>query len=40
VVGGGIYSSNHQNNRWGGLMSMGAPDIVRCASHDTQPLGF
>jgi hypothetical protein len=23
---GGIYSPNHQNNRWGGLLSMGAPD--------------
>jgi hypothetical protein len=31
---GGIYSPNHQNSRWGGLLSMGAPppDIVRCAS--------
>jgi hypothetical protein len=23
---GGIYSPNHQNSRWGGLLSMGAPD--------------
>jgi hypothetical protein len=26
VVVGGIYSPNHQNSRWGGLLSMGAPD--------------
>jgi hypothetical protein len=31
---------NHQNNRWGWLLSMGASDTVRCASHVTQPLGF
>jgi hypothetical protein len=37
---GGIYSPNHQNNRWGGLLLMGAPDTVRCVSHVTQPLGF
>jgi hypothetical protein len=23
---GGIYSPNHQFNRWGGCLSMGAPD--------------
>jgi hypothetical protein len=37
---GGIYSPNHQNGRWGRLLSYGAPDTVRCASHVTQPLGF
>jgi hypothetical protein len=37
---GGIYSPNHQLNRWGGCLSMGAPDTIRCASHVTQPLGF
>jgi membrane carboxypeptidase/penicillin-binding protein PbpC len=37
---GGIYSPNHQNSRWGGLLSMGAPDTLRCVSHVTQPLGF
>jgi hypothetical protein len=26
VVVGGIYSSNHQFNHWGGWLSMGAPD--------------
>jgi hypothetical protein len=26
VVVGGIYSPNHQNSRWEGLLSMGAPD--------------
>jgi hypothetical protein len=26
VVGGGIYSPNHQTNRWGGCLSMGALD--------------
>jgi hypothetical protein len=26
VVVGGIYSPNHQFNRWGGCLSMGAPD--------------
>jgi hypothetical protein len=25
---GCIYSPNHQNNRWGGLLSMGAPDSL------------
>jgi hypothetical protein len=38
--GWGIYSPTHQNGRWGGCLSMGAPDTVRCASHVTQPLGF
>jgi hypothetical protein len=37
---GGIYSPNHQSGRWGGCLSMGAPDSVRCASHVTQLLGF
>jgi hypothetical protein len=37
---GGIYSPNHQSGRWDGLLSNGAPDTVRCASHVTQPLGF
>jgi hypothetical protein len=37
---GGIYSPNHQNGRWGTLLSTGAPDTVQCASHVTQPLGF
>jgi hypothetical protein len=32
----GIYSPNHQNSRWGGLMSMGAPDSpVRQPRHPT-----
>jgi hypothetical protein len=26
VVVGGIYSPNHQNSRWGGLLSMSTPD--------------
>jgi hypothetical protein len=26
VVVGGIYSPNHHTNRWGGCLSMGAPD--------------
>jgi hypothetical protein len=39
-VVGGIYSPTHQNGRWGTLLSTGAPDTVRCASHVTQPLGF
>jgi hypothetical protein len=26
VVVGGIYSPNHQSDRWGGCLSMGAPD--------------
>jgi hypothetical protein len=41
--GGGwevFIAPNHQFNRWGRLLSMGAPDSVRCASHLTQPLGF
>ena len=37
--GWGIYSPNHQNGRWEGLLSMDAP-TVRCASHITQLLGF
>jgi hypothetical protein len=37
---GGIYSPNHQNDRWGRLLSKGASNTVRCASHITQPLGF
>jgi hypothetical protein len=40
VVGGVFIALNHQFNRWGRLLSMGAPDSVRCASHVTQPLGF
>jgi hypothetical protein len=33
---GGIYSPNHQNNRWGGLLSMGAPDSpMRQPRHPT-----
>jgi hypothetical protein len=33
---GGIYSPNHQNSRWGGLLSMGAPDsLVRQPRHPT-----
>jgi hypothetical protein len=36
VVFGGIYSPNHQNSRWGGLLSMGAPDSpVRQPCHPT-----
>jgi hypothetical protein len=32
----GIYSPNHQNSRWGGLLSMGAPDSpVRQPRHPT-----
>jgi hypothetical protein len=32
----GIYSLNHQNNRWGWLLSMGAPDSpVRQPRHPT-----
>jgi hypothetical protein len=27
---GGIYSHNHQNGRWEGLVSMGAPDSPMC----------
>jgi hypothetical protein len=37
---GDIYSPQPPNNRWGRLLSMGAPDSVRCTSHVTQPLGF
>jgi hypothetical protein len=34
--GWGIYSPNHQTNRWGGLLSMGAPDSpVRQPRHPT-----
>jgi hypothetical protein len=40
LVVGGIYSPNHQSGCWGRLLSKGAPDTVRCASHVTQPLGF
>jgi hypothetical protein len=43
-VVGGIYSSQPPNNRWVGLLSMGAPDSpVRhrtLSGHITQPLGF
>jgi hypothetical protein len=36
VVVGGIYSPNHQNGRWGGCLSMGAPDSpVRQPRHPT-----
>jgi hypothetical protein len=36
VVVGGIYSPNHQNSRWGGMLSMGAPDSpVRQPCHPT-----
>jgi hypothetical protein len=36
VVVGGIYSPNHQTSRWGGLLSMGAPDSpVRQPRHPT-----
>jgi hypothetical protein len=37
---GGIYSPQPPTSRWGWLLSMGAPDTMRCASHVTQPLGF
>jgi hypothetical protein len=37
---GVFIALNHQNNSWGGLLSMDAPDSVRYASHVTQPLGF
>jgi hypothetical protein len=47
VVVGGIYSPNHQTNRWGWAAVDGRtgqygapPDTVQCASHVTQPLGF
>jgi hypothetical protein len=33
---GGIYSPNHQNGRWGGCLSTGAPDsLVRQPRHPT-----
>jgi hypothetical protein len=33
---GGIYSPNHQNGRWGSLLSKGAPDsLVRQPRHPT-----
>jgi hypothetical protein len=36
VVVGGIYSPIHQNSRWGGCLSMGAPDSpVRQPCHPT-----
>jgi hypothetical protein len=39
VVVGGIYSPHPPKNRWGRLLSMGAPDSpVR--RHVTQSLGF
>jgi peptide deformylase len=35
-VCGGIYSPNHQNGRWEGCLSMGAPDSpVRQPRHQT-----
>jgi hypothetical protein len=37
---GVIYSPQPPHSRWGWLLSMGALDTVRCASHVTQPLGF
>jgi hypothetical protein len=37
---GVFIAPNHQFNRWGRLLSMVAPDTVRCASHVTQLLGF
>jgi hypothetical protein len=47
VVVGGIYSPNHQTNRWGWDVVDGRtgqsgapPDTLRCASHVTQLLGF
>jgi hypothetical protein len=40
VVVGGIYSPQPPHSRWGCLLSMGAPDTVRCATHVTQQLGF
>jgi hypothetical protein len=47
VVVGGIYSPNHQTNRWGWAavdgrtgQSGAPPDTVRCTSHVTQPVGF
>jgi hypothetical protein len=38
--GWGIYSPNHQNVVVGSLLSHGAPDTVRCASHVSRLLGF
>jgi hypothetical protein len=36
VVGGVFIALNHQNNRWGRLLSMGAPDSpVRQPRHPT-----
>jgi hypothetical protein len=36
LVVGGIYSPNHQNGRWGRLLSYGAPDSpVRQPRHPT-----
>jgi hypothetical protein len=44
VVVGGIYSPNHQNGRWGRLLSYGAPDSpVHQSRHPTvrvRPLEF
>jgi hypothetical protein len=37
---GVFIALNHQTTVGEGLLSMGAPDTVRCASHVTQPLGF
>jgi hypothetical protein len=37
---GVFIALNHQTTVGDGLLSMGAPDTVRCASHVTQPLGF
>jgi hypothetical protein len=44
---GGIYSPQPPNNHWGEAtvdgrtgQSGAPPDVVRCASHITQPLGF
>jgi hypothetical protein len=45
--GGGIYSPQPPHSRWGMTVVDGRtgqsgapPDIVQCASHVTQPLGF
>jgi hypothetical protein len=36
VIGGVFIALNHQNNRWGWLLSMGAPDSpVRQPRHPT-----
>jgi hypothetical protein len=37
---GGIYSPQPPKQPLGWLLSMSAPDTVRCASHVTQLLGF